>query len=201
MPLDPDFDPASPEDRPQHVDPQTLEPLLYATGRACSAAAAQGLLTGSLVADPGQSGASLMPVLGAADPDSLEHEQALAQAVQALRLQVLRALNDPGLGFALPLPDDGEDLSERSRALGEWVEGFLGGLGQTRRLGGLKPSPEATEILRDFAEIARIEAEVRGDEDDEQAFAELCEYVRMGVMLLSDELNPPPPPNAPIALQ
>ncbi|MCA1790393.1 MAG: UPF0149 family protein [Thioalkalivibrio sp.] len=175
------------------VDLDELGEVLRAAGLSCSAPAAHGLLSGCLVADPSLSGAPLEQALGERHPPP-------GHDVDALRLQVLRALNDTDLGFELLLPDDSEELELRTRTLGQWVDGFLGGLGQTPRLGGLKPSPEAAEILRDFAEIARIEAEPEANEDNEQALAELNEYVRVGVMLLADELAPAQP-RSPIPLQ
>jgi uncharacterized protein len=120
MPPKPVADPER-RDPPRPIQAAWLEDILHGSGRVGSAAAAHGLLTGCLVADPGLSGAALVPVLGEADPPSLEDEQALHQAVEALRLQVLRALNDAGLGFEPLLPEDSEDLETRSQALGEWV--------------------------------------------------------------------------------
>ncbi|MFO8005948.1 UPF0149 family protein [Thioalkalivibrio sp.] len=181
-------------------DLEELEAILHAAGLACSAPAAHGVLSGCLVADPSLSGARLERALGECHPRPGHDPEVLRQSVEALRLQVLRALNDTDLGFDPLLPDDSEGLEFRARALGQWVGGFLGGLGQTPRLGGLKPSPEATEILRDFAEIGRIEVEPEVNEDNEQALAELNEYVRVGVMLLADELAPTPP-RSPIPLQ
>ena len=181
-------------------DLDELGRILHAAGLSCSAPAAHGLLSGCLVADPSLSGARLVQALGERHPPPGQDDDVLRQTVEALRLQVLRALNDTDLGFEPLLPDDSENLEFRTRTLGQWVDGFLGGLGQTPRLGGLKPSPEATEILRDFAEIARIEAEPEANEDNEQALAELNEYVRVGVMLVADELAPAQP-RSPIPLQ
>ena len=181
-------------------DLDQLGAVLRGAGLSCSAPAAHGRLSGCLVADPSLSGARLEQALGERHPPSGHDAEAFHQTVEALRLHVLRALNDTDLGFEPLLPADSEDLEFRTRTLGQWVDGFLGGLGQTPRLGGLKPSPEATEILRDFAEIARIEAEPEANEDNEQALAELNEYVRVGVMLLADELAPAQP-RSPIPLQ
>jgi uncharacterized protein len=181
-------------------DLDQLEGILRAAGLTCPASMAHGLLSGCLVADASLSGARLEQVLGERHPPAGHDDAGFHRAVEALRLQVLRALNDADLGFEPLLPDEGEDLEVRAQGLALWVDGFLGGLGQTPRVGGLKPSPEAVEILRDFAQIARIEAEPEVSETNEQALAELNEYVRVGVMLLADELAPPQP-RSPIPLQ
>jgi uncharacterized protein YgfB (UPF0149 family) len=182
------------------MDLDRLEQALQDAGIHCSGPAAHGLLTGSLVADARLAGTQLERVLGEPEPGHGEGLQILRPLLDSLRLEVLRALNDIDLGFEPLLPDDGTDLDARACALGAWVDGFLGGLGQSKRAGGLKPSPEATEILRDFAEIARIEEDPSVDEANEQALAELSEYVRVGVMLLADELAPETP-RSPIPLQ
>jgi uncharacterized protein len=183
-------------------DLDELEGILRAAGLACAAPTAHGLLSGCLVADASLSGTRLEQALGERHPPAGHDEAAFHRAIESLRLQVLRALNDPDLGFDLLLPDEDEELELRAQGLGQWVDGFLGGLGQTPRVGGLKPSPETAEILRDFAQIARIEAEPEPEasEASEQALAELSEYVRVGVMLLADELAPPQP-RSPIPLQ
>ncbi len=180
-------------------DADQLEALLRSAGLNCGASAAHGVLSGCLVADPSLPATRLVKALGERHPGSGYDETAFHQAIEALRLDVLRALNDADLGFE-PLLPDAEDLALRTRSLGLWVDGFLGGLGQTPRLGGLKPSVEAAEILRDFAEMARIDPEPEDSEENEEALAELVEYVRVGVMLLADELAPKRP-HQPIPLQ
>jgi uncharacterized protein len=180
-------------------DADLLSALLRSAGLGCSASAAHGVLTGCLVADPSLSVTRLAEALGERHPGPGYDDAVFHQGIERWRLDVLRALNDADLGFE-PLLSDEEDLYLRTRSLGLWVDGFLGGLGQTPRLGGLKPSPEAAEILRDFAEIARIDPEPEDSEENEEALAELSEYVRVGVMLLADELAPGTP-RQPIPLQ
>ncbi|AHE98758.1 UPF0149 family protein [Thioalkalivibrio paradoxus] len=185
---------------PRESDLAGLEQLLRSAGLPCSAPAAHGLLTGCLVADPGTTGAALERALGEAQPVTTAAAGLLPRAVEALRLDLLRAFNDAELSFEPMLPGEAASLQERTRALGEWVDGFLGGFGQTPRSGEQAPSPQAAELLRDFAEIARIEPEPDDTEEHEQALAELTEYVRVGVMLLADECAPAAP-RTPIPLQ
>lgn len=178
---------------------ERLDALLQSAGLGCSAFMAHGVLSGCLVADDSLSAARLAKALGERHPAAGHDEAAVRAAIEGIRLELLRALNDPDLGFE-PLLAEDDDLAQRSHALAQWVDGFLGGLGQTPRLGGLKPSPEAAEILRDFAEIARLDPEPEDSEENEEAFAELGEYVRVGVMLLAEELTPERP-RQPIPLQ
>ena len=50
-------------------------------------------------------------------------------------------------------------------------------------------SDESTEFLHDLNEMSRIEPDLTSDEESEAAYAELVEYVRVGVMLLSEEVQ------------
>lgn len=171
------------------LDVEHLDALLRSAGLGCGASAAHGIVSGCLAADATLPAARLADALGERHPAPGFDEAAFRRAIEALRLDVLRALNDADLGFE-PLLAEAGDLPLRTRSLGLWVDGFLGGLGQTSRVGGLRPSAEAAEILRDFAEIARIDPEPEENEENEEALAELGEYVRVGVMLIADELAP-----------
>lgn len=87
-----------------------------------------------------------------------------------------------------PLLSDGTALSERALALGQWCQGFLYGLANTTRRDLLEAGALA-EVLGDFAEISRA---VRGGEEVEEAegaYAELLEFVRVGVLLCFEELR------------
>lgn len=100
-------------------------------------------------------------------------------------------LNDSDADFQMLLPDDETQLSARTQALAQWCQGFTYGLAS----GGLKQEtelPEDTaELLQDLVEIGRADhnAEIQ-DEADEEAYMQLYEYVRMGVLLINEELQP-----------
>jgi uncharacterized protein YgfB (UPF0149 family) len=89
------------------------------------------------------------------------------------------------------LPDAEVPVAERAPALGEWCQGFLYGLG-TRAL----PDPEqlpgqVAEVVRDLTAITRVGVdEDESEEENEQAYAELVEFVRVAVQLLHEELAP-----------
>lgn len=101
-------------------------------------------------------------------------------------------LNDPNCEFQLLLPDDDEPIGSRVQALGDWCQAYLMGLS----LGGvtdLSSLPEnARELTNDLVEIARAGTsyDLEGDEEDETAYAELVEYLRVGVLLINEELQP-----------
>ncbi len=113
-------------------------------------------------------------------------------ALLALRDMSRRVLQAGTLEFTPLLPDDDTGLAERTAALGEWCQGFLYGLGLAGERLQLDALPdEAGEVLRDMGQIAQAGFEGDADDDeDEAAYTEIVEYVRVGVQLLYEELQP-----------
>lgn len=150
---------------------------LDALGAPCAAAEAHGLLCGLLaLAVPSARDVWLERAVGG--------KQAPAP-LDALCDETARELDDVELGLELLLPGDDEaDLGERTEALAQWCAGFASGAGLAGRRAADLPA-ESREFLEDVTRIAQ--AEVASDEDDEAAFAEVVEYVRMGVLLTRTE--------------
>lgn len=94
--------------------------------------------------------------------------------------------------FALILPDDKADINLRTEALGSWCQGFLAGLKQCRiPLEDREPS-EVTDTLSDITEIATVNfGDIQSTEEDEMAYFELVEYVRLAVLMIFHEFNTP----------
>ncbi|MCW8831907.1 MAG: UPF0149 family protein [Colwellia sp.] len=90
--------------------------------------------------------------------------------------------------FQLMLPDDDDSLVERGHALGVWVQGFNLGFGLQQKDNPVNSS-EVKEVLTDFSEIANLSDEMEEDEDTEQAFFEISEYVRISALLCFSELG------------
>jgi len=161
------------------------------------AAEAHGCLCGALCADDDY---SFQRWLGDVAPDAaegseLEHPDSV---LGLLFRSTVASLRSDAMEFAPLLPDDDVALDARTRALAEWAQGFLYGLA-AGEIGRREDLPaNVTEILGDFAEIGRAtlhgdeapSADDTGDEADEEAFAELYEFVRVGVQLVYDELLP-----------
>lgn len=103
--------------------------------------------------------------------------------LDAVRAASLAQLGDRGFGFELLLPGADASLTERSGALFDWCRGFLGGFGLAA---GASPplSEESTEALADIARLAAATAQDEGDEEDEDALAEIEEFVRVAALLL-----------------
>ncbi|MDQ2703087.1 MAG: UPF0149 family protein [Pseudomonadota bacterium] len=106
-------------------------------------------------------------------------EGVLAQLGEASAAQ----FEDRDFGFELLLPAGDAALAERSGALFEWCRGFLGGFGLAA---GKEPplSEEGSEALADLAGLAAATPQEEGDQEDEDALAEIEEFVRVAALLL-----------------
>lgn len=113
--------------------------------------------------------------------------RALCEAAEHTRL----ALSEGAFALELLLPEDDAPLAQRSEALSDWCTGFLYGLGLAGGGIGEALSEEAREVVSDLAEFTRIDAEdeAEGVDSAEKAYAEVIEYVRMGVLLIYEELT------------
>ncbi|MBL8259459.1 MAG: UPF0149 family protein [Candidatus Competibacteraceae bacterium] len=149
-----------------------------------------GLLCGLLCADPGLSHEQW---LAHASEDLIE-DLDLPEATRSVLLKLFdygeAQLKDPD-GAATPLlPDDETPLQQRTRALAVWCQGFLYGLGLGETSERGRFSPESQEFLRDATEIARVGFDAdEADEADEIAYAEVVEYLRVGLLLIQQDLR------------
>lgn len=104
--------------------------------------------------------------------------------------ETLQQLDDATFDFQLLLPGDDVDLATRTQALAEWCDGFVFGVGAAGRQTTDLPEQSA-EFLRDMMRIAQADPDAADGEADEEAWIELVEYVRVGVMLARTECARP----------
>lgn len=171
-----------------------LDELLAAAGVPISLAELHGGMCGAACvggADAARAWVRHSLADNGADPAVVER---LQQEFAVLAGNLSGALADFQLGFEPYLPGEDEPLEMRTRALASWCQGFLAGLGLagSSRAGAiLRGTGDAAEIVRDFAEIgkATVGEEEPGDEQQAGfAFAEIVEYVRVGVQIVHEEL-------------
>jgi uncharacterized protein YgfB (UPF0149 family) len=114
-----------------------------------------------------------------------------AGALRSVYFVTSETLTGQDLEFQPLLPEDAQPLNERTAALAQWCVGFLYGLG-SGSIEDLKTLPgEVGEVVRDFDEITRVGVDGgETDEQNESAYAELVEFVRVGVQLVFEELEP-----------
>lgn len=119
---------------------------------------------------------------------------ALSAALSDVFERTQSQLEDDEFGFQLWLPDDEEALEDRTAALAQWCSGFLAGLASGGQLDAL--SEEAREAIEDLQQIARAEIsrpeQNKGEsEEDETAFMEIVEYVRVVAMMMREDFRGP----------
>ena len=109
---------------------------------------------------------------------------AKGEVLDKLRVATAAELEDHDFGLSLLLPGADESLADRAAALFEWCRGFLGGFGLAAGAEAAL-SEEAQEALADLARLAQAAPEAGDDEaEDEDALAEIEEFVRVAVLLL-----------------
>jgi len=91
--------------------------------------------------------------------------------------------------FSLLLPQDEAPIDERAASVADWARGFVLALlrGEQLRLEDL--NADSGEFLRDLFKISEAAAD-GGAEEEERALAEIEEYMRVGVQLVFEELQP-----------
>ena len=124
-----------------------------------------------------------------ADENSVADPADDRATLRLLFADTVRALRGDEMEFQLLLPDDDAALMERALALSQWCQGFLYGFGTGQPVARDELTPEVEEVLRDLTHISQASVETGADaEEEEQAYAEIVEYVRAGVQLIHDEL-------------
>jgi len=152
-------------------------------------AEAHGILAGALCSSRDY---GLMEWLREILPDDSPDDQALQNSVlQNIYNAMVRTLVGSDADFEPLLPDDDAPLVERADALSQWCQGFLYGIGSGTTADPGNVSTEAGEIIRDLTEITQVGVDAdEQTEENEVAFAEVVEFVRVGVQLLFVELAP-----------
>ena len=127
--------------------------------------------------------------------------QRLAKARDECRDELLRVLTDTvrtlcsgQCNFVPLLPDEDAGLGVRSEALADWCSGFLYGIGSAGDDIQARLSKDALEVLSDFSEVTRLRTDAEESESSEADYSEIVEYMRVGVMLIFEELRGRPQP-------
>ena len=168
-------------------DYDQIEQLLSGQRSLTDAAEAHGTLTGCLCALADYAFQDwLREILpeGRADAEAADTLYGLFTATGA-------ALEQTDMEFEPLLPSDAQPLEARTAALALWCQGFLYGLGSGSIPDAAGLPGDVGEIVRDLTEITRAGVDdEQGEDSNEGAYAELVEFVRVGVQLVFEELAP-----------
>jgi len=176
----------------EKVEYDTLEESLKRCGANWDAAQTHGLLTGRLAIAGVAAGPDwMLQVLEGTDESNAlrkECEKLLDTLYQSSFWQLSERLSE----FEPLLPSDGDDVSVRAAALGRWSEGFLHGLVSAKHGDALKERLGAeplSDIIKDMLQITRAGLDEESDEEEnESAYVELVEYLRVAAQLCYEEL-------------
>lgn len=144
-----------------------------------------GLFSGLLCANPKKAGENWQRLLLGEEPNPTALE-----ILQELYESTYHQLSEFSFEFSLLLPSDSKDIRVRAEALGLWCQGFLMGLRQGHiRIEHRSPG-EVTDAINDIIEIAQVNYEdILENEEDETAYFELVEYVRLAVLMIYQDLT------------
>jgi uncharacterized protein len=174
-----------------------LDAALRRSGAGWNAAQAHGLITAGLAVRGPDAGTELIArILEQVTPGSAERhdcELLLRAEIEATE----RALAERLSGFSPLLPADDEPAARRTEALAHWCEGFLHGLVSSERSAELEKRLAAepiADIIRDMLEMTRAVADgTDARDEEEQAYVEIVEYLRIAAQLVYEELADTPP--------
>ncbi len=117
---------------------------------------------------------------------------ALKMSLEELLVSSKAQLADEDMGITLWLPSDGETLEDRTMALSHWCSGFLAGLGASGKDGLKALSDDANEALRDLQQISSADvSDTTESEEDENAYSDIVEYIRIVVLMIREDLRGP----------
>ncbi len=156
----------------------------------------QGMLIGLLCGDNDVKEAVwIKKLIEEANIKSLK--ESFLRGLHELYLETNKGLNGSGFALELCLPDDSEPLVYRATMIGQLCEGVLYGLGL---IGCLQDAEneipiEVRELIRDFSDISSIDVDglgksVTDGETEEFDLMQLVEFVKIGVMIINEWLNP-----------
>ena len=178
----------------QNLNYQDVSDALARVDIASDAAECQGAMSAVIcLAGEGGFGVWLGSHLPEVESAHLQGDALAAETARitdALYKSVSEQLQAGDLSYQLLLPDDDTDLEIRSQAMVHWCQGFLLGL----RYAGVADTGqfqgELAEIINDITEIAQMTiGELDYSEEEEQSYAELVEYLRVGVMLFWETIS------------
>ena len=174
-----------------------LEELLYRIDAAMGAADAHGALCGMICARGAIELSEWVDHVIGEQEQGNEMLHDVVHKLSELHQSTLEMMNDATGDFKLLLMDDDDPLPERVETLAAWCQGFIYGLAAGGIQEGSELPEDTAELLKDMIEISRAGHDVddtgveeSDDNDDEVAYMEIEEYVRMGVLLVYEELQP-----------
>ncbi len=170
-----------------------LSEALQKTESPLSTAEVHGLLCGMICVSADKTTMAWEKMVGGPKKD--KHSRDLLRQLLAFTVQQMQEFS---FEFKLLLPDDDALLPTRAEALGLWCQGFLIGLQQSKVPVEESASPEVLDALKDIIEISQVKYdEAETNDEDETAYFELVEYIRLVALMIYHELQSSKKPSHP----
>lgn len=158
--------------------------ILSAANTPFSAAYVHGRMSGLLCTDT----RSMPLVLDTFLSDlELDESEKLDELLNKLFIATATHLEEGPGAMQMMLPEDDAPLSERCLALSEWCDGFLEGVALENSALQLEIVQEA---LADLAKIKEIAIKTKSTKENETAYVEVVEFIRVAVLLIHAECHP-----------
>jgi yecA family protein len=176
----------------EKIDYGTLEDSLRRCGASWDAAQTHGLLTGRLAIAGVPAGPDwLLQVLEGVDESNALRKEC-QNHLDTLYQSTFWQLSERLSAFEPLLPHDEDDVAVRTLALAHWCEAFLHGLVSAKHSDELKArlgSEPLSDIIKDMLQMTRAGLDEESDEEEnESAYIELVEYLRVAAQLCYEEL-------------
>lgn len=150
-----------------------------------------GLLSGLLITIGTQADEIWPSLIGWEEKDEAIHQVEL-HTISSYIQELAQQLNDPLLGYQLPLSLEFDSPAEQISAIASWCQGVIMGISYTPLPKEEQQSDDLREYLHDLLTFSRIDGTPSSDEDeeDQQALNQISEYLRHGLLLAQEELRP-----------
>ena len=146
-----------------------------------------GLLAGNNTADKIKWVQELVPEL---DPQNVLQKDAVREMGRLFE-DARSGLQDSEFRFELFLPEDDAHLSTRMEALQDWCQGFVLGMTMAGVKDYSKLPEDSKDLMEDFVNIGTSgDFDYEDEQESEVAFTDVSQYVRVGALLINEELQP-----------
>lgn len=167
---------------------ENMTQLLHQHNVIVDASEVQGILCGMLAGGMNLDDQEWIPTLSDMINQSETLPEPVEQSIVQMFNQVCQQFVEADFALQICIPNDSESINKRGSAFVNWVQGFLLGFGLHQN-DLTTCSQEAKEALEDLSQIAKLDEAMEDNEESEQAFFEVVEYVRISAMLCFNEMG------------
>lgn len=179
-------------DEPIPPDYELIQEVLSNIGSELSPEEVHGYLTAGFVTDQLENKKTWLDSLIDNHALSADEQKAATAPLTQLFDYTQATLASPMYEFKLLIPDDEEKLSFRCECLARWCQDFLTGL----HLSGVTVDPQGKDDLSNALKLVQEVAlslsqseQLSSSEDDEFAFSDMLEHLRMTIIFIYNELQ------------